>query len=579
MSYIYIKEENIQEGLKNFADGKHFPIIKQLLSDSDIDNLLNNQTLILGILKQLEKTNETNEFIEFLLEKRYNFFQSAETLKDSIEIEAINKFWGIEFKHNHPIFLILGPHLNDESLSKIFTNYNFFNIDGEIKKETCNPVVVTLMNKCWNQSITKLIEEYFFISHLEKYENVYENPKDPNGEKINLESLFFQKTITNPELIPSYTKIFYNTIEQVAEKWLFHHLDQEKQNITLIKTFFDTVFQELSEDGKENLISQTLYKTENLELFKYAAAKVGATSLKDYSPKSIPIWRYSQEHKNSFIFRKLLANGTDVFDYNSKHNKVFILSILDKTNPREIKDYLNSQKIPFESLVPKIFEEKTDNHNNKTNNFSILLSTNDSKINPLLNLKLEDLAFKYKKFKPEKYQELSINEKLQLVSDVLNETFLKDVYANTDNYYHKSIINKKINLNLWINNDYYLSDPIYLIEEHLNLLSQCNDKTFEKYKNMTAKYFPALEHMFEYYSFQTIRKDSPIYNMYIKMIDFVSTDKSLDWNNVLTHVQSVYDKKSSLSEGASSILSYLNQISLSYQIHNQAPKDKQKLKI
>ncbi len=578
MGYAYIKEENIHEGLKSFSEGKHLPLIKQLLIESYSDTFIENQTLIMGFLRQLEKTNETSEFIEFLMERRFNFFTPLQSPENISNKKALNDFWGMELKDNYPFFLFLGPYLKEEDLSKIIKNYDFFNIDNDVKQEICNPLVVSLMKKSWNTCLTNLNEEYFFISNLDRYENLYVNPSDPDGEKINLERFFFKATIDNPSLINNYTKIFYNTLEQTAEKWFFHHLEQDKQNIPLIKNFLDTVLPELNQEGKEMIIAQTLYKTENLDLFKHASAKVGATSLKDYSPTTIPVWKYSQEHKNNFIFRKLLANGVDVFDYNSRNNKVFLLSILDSTHPREIKDQLNSLKIPFESLVPRLFEEKIDNHNNTTNPFSILLGTADSKINPILNLTLEDLSHKSKKFKAERYQELSINEKLQLLSDILEETFLKPVYVNTD-FYYRSVQNKKINLNLWINNDYYLNDPIHLIEEHLNLLSQANDKTFEKYKYMTAKYFPALETMFEYYSVQNIRKDTPIYNMYIKMIDFVSIDKNLDWNNVLTHVQKTYEKKDSLSEGANSILSYLNKISLSYQIQQQAPKEKPKLKI
>lgn len=568
MSYIY--QEEIVNSLNDFSNGKILPILKNTLKNlNDFREFLLNPETLLSFFQQLYKTGETSDFFEFLQDLRLNFFEPISLEKNPSLKNKI--FFNSEIKDNYPLFVILEKYLNDTALQSIIKDYKFYTFTNNVDKEFANNFLISIIDKNHKYSLQALKEEYFLFNNLNRYDDIYPNPKynpsnfnNEESEFINLENLVFHKSLKNPDILPIYSHIFYTSIEISSDNWFNKKLDENKKDTKCLKQFFDQIFPLLNKKGQEQILANCLSRTDNLDLLNYGLSKLGIPSIKSYQPEHVPVWIYSSAHNNKSISIKLLSSNVDLFDYYEVSNKTFLNVLLENTNIHDMREYLEKNKVSYKDIVKKLFEEKTDNHNNKTNYFSLLCSTLDSKVNEILNLKTEDLGYYDNYFKKTKFNSLKDYEKVEKLNKVLEDTFLKEVYINESNYYSKTIKNKKINLNSFMSSDYFFMDKINLVYDHLELIENLSDKKFQENLHMTEKYFPAIEGMFEHYTVRNIKQPSPLYNMYVKMIDYVSTNPNLPWDCIAKKVTEILDKKTTLSEGGKSLLTYLNEISLQY---------------
>jgi hypothetical protein len=578
MSIDYINSKDLKDSLNDFGQGNFFSLLKLVIKNSyDAYDIVHDQELILNLLSLKPLHQNQSDIVDLLIDNRVDVSHIFKP-KDPNTISKTKKYWGIETDQELPYFLYLIPHLNDESVSKLLKQANFTLTEN--KKEIAEKLVIHFFNNGYSDSILALKSEYFLVSALERYENKHTILVRNEEKKVNLEELLFSTFLDNPNLLVPYAETFYNSVDHCADKWISHKLDEENKNIKQISKFIELNFNKLSEEGKERIIASTLYKTENLQLTKEALSKLNITKLKDYKPTEVPLWINSGSHKDKTIYKKLLNSGIKLFDYYSWGNKLFLSSISEDVPRKDIMSNLENQGIDRKELVHLFFEQnKTPGIT--THNFSLLVAMLDSSFNDIVNISLEDLSLINKNFKKETYDKKSPTQKLELIDYYIKKTFLAPTYDGEQIYYRTSIIKKEINFNLWIDSEYNLNrnqtSVPHLIKEHLSILEQI-DPSHSAY-DFRKDYFKCIKQMFNYYSVQTIKEKTDFYNLYMQMIDYVSTDKSLPWNEVIENLNQNSTKKESLEEGSKILYNYLHKISLTNTFNNTSKTEKSKLKI
>lgn len=358
-------------------------------------------------------------------------------------------------------------------------------------------------------------------------------------------------------------------------------LDKDRRDNIVIQKFFDTVFDQLSDSGKERIISKTLYKNSDLDFTMLALEKIGVNSFSEYKPKHVPIWLDAADHKNKAIYRRLLRSGVSVFDYYKGSTKTFLSVILDGLPSNNAKNYLPNilaeQKIDYKTFIKELLDNKIDEEGKPYTNFSLLISSMNSTVIEHLNLQLEDLANYSKKLNPQKYETLKLKEKFELLNDVMDRTFLADTYVPVESFSKKHIEKKAINFNLYIHNQYYSRNPVTLVDEHLKLIEQVDPETHD----YRGKYFKIVSQIFDQYGTNGLEDSMQLYKTYMKMIDYVATDKSLDWSSLADYLSSekVNKDKSNFYEGALNLYNYLQKVCLSHTLTQAAIPEKKKYKI
>ncbi len=580
MSIDYIHSLDLKNSLQDFSKGNFFSLLKLVIKNSyDAYDIIQDKNLVLNLLSLKPLSANQSEIIDLMIDNRVDIGEKL-TPDDESKILKVNKIWGIENQNELPYFLYLIPYLNDECTSKLLRQANFSTLEN--KSEIAEKLVIHFFENGFAESILALKSEYFLISALERYENKYTIIRNNEEKKVNLEELLFSKFLDNPNLLTAYSETFYNSIDHCADKWISHKLDEENKNIKQISKFIDINFDKLSDEGKERIVAETLYKTDNLQLTKEALKHFDITKIKDYKPTHIPIWINSGSHKDKDVYKLLLKSGIELFDYYPYGNKLFISSISENIYRKDVMSNLEKQGIERKEFIKLILEP---NHTPGilTNNFSLLLVMGDSNFNDLINISIEDLALINKNFRKENYDKKSVIQKLELINNYNSKTFLAPTYDGEQIYYRTSIIKKEINFNLWIDNEYNLSrsknETPHLVKEHLSLLEQLNPKQ-ENIYNFRQDYFKTIKTMFDYYSVQSIGEKTEFYNLYMKIIDYVSTDKKLPWNDVLENLNKNSSKKDSFDEGGKLIFNYLHKISLNNTFESTVKQEKtEKIKL
>jgi len=164
------------------------------------------------------------------------------------------------------------------------------------------------------------------------------------------------------------------------------------------------------------------------------------------------------------------------------------------------------------------------------------------------------------------------------MNNIIDKTFLAKHYSPNDvTYYFKSTEEKEINFNLYMSKIYNPNESIHIIDEHLSLLEQVD---FNKY-DYRMKYFEIVSKMFNFYATPKININSDIYKTYVKIIDYVGTDRSLDWESVKTYLEQekFIVNQDSFSEGGLALYKYLYKVALSNVLKQSNKIENKKLKI
>lgn len=570
MGFTYLQNKDINASLQDFADGNIFTLFKLALSNMDDPREILDNQFILKIISNINNINK-NSFIDLLIEK-YIDFNAIYEEQDSVRINHYDIFWQKKKSNKSPFFLHLLPYLNDEQFSKILNKGTIHKID-EVYGKISEDLIINLFDRGFNKSIIGLKEQYFLISNL----NLYDKKIFIEGEnEKSLEEFLFEKVLKNPDLLKSFTKLSYYSFDSICERWLENVLSKEKIDNNLVKSFLDKNMEELTDEGKETIIAYMLYKTENLNLLFYALNKINIKSIKDYSPKKIPIWLKSGEHKNKLIYKKLLKNGINMFDYYEPTNKIFISCIAEGTQQNDVKKIIEDQNLDLRQFYQELIEEKIDINNNKFTNFSVLLTARAYYLKEILNISIEDLGYISNKYKNEKYNKMNDSKKLSIINELIEKTFLASTYCPKKMLYGKYIKEAEINFNLFAMNEYNPKRGIYLIDEHLNLLEKV--KTEKDYRPL---YFKFLKKLFSYYGSKYINEKTEIYNTYNKIIDYVATDSTLDWKQLTENMNTEEQKKIQIecSDGSLNLINYINKVCLSYEILQKKKIEPKKFKI
>ncbi|NCQ51783.1 hypothetical protein GW796_07810 [archaeon] len=576
MRFNYINEDNIQKSLIDFSNGDTFSLFKLALSSLDSPgNLLNDSNFIINMFSIVDKEEDKNFLFDLMISRNLNLIRNYIEIDDK-KITKFNKFWDSQIPNDAPIIFFLLPYLNDKQFSTILKDYSISKLKDEEKtKILIEPLVLSLFKNGFHNSLSELKNEYFILSSLATYE-----PKKVHGfeDELSLDEAFFKYCLKNPLLLDVYSKITYSSLETKSDSWMNYHLNQEKIDIPLVISFIETIFPLVTDFGKETIIARTLSQTKNFDLLKVALNKHGTSNISSYFPEEIPLWAYSSEHKNPIIFKKLLNNGADIFDYFPISNTIFLSSILDSnTDNKDFKTLLSENKIEYKTFLQKLFEQKTDNNGTTYNNFALILTTGEAKYNSILNINYDDLEILSKKFSKQNLEKTGINKKLQLISNILEQTFFAPVYAPSTTYSSTYLKEREINFNVYLSNESFSRKSIFLIDEHLSLLSQ-NDNLEIDYR---GKYFQIVSQLFDFYGTKKIKESTERYQLYMTMIDYCATDKTLNWNLALEKLnhQSITDEKINFYEGSMNLYNYLNKICLSHTMTENNVIEKKKIKI
>lgn len=580
MSIDYINTNDLKSSLNDFSQGDFFSLFKLVIKNSyDSYEIIQDKNLILNLISLKQLNNNQDEIVDLIINNRIDL-SSLFTPNEEKLIKRNKNYWTNLDLQELPYFFYLIPHLNDENISKLIKQCNFHSLEN--KKELSEALVIKFFENGFNESLISLRAEYFLIAALDRYENKYKKLIDNKEKEINLEELAFSYFLQNPKLLVAYSEIFFNSIDGCADKWISHKLSEEPQDLKQVSKFIDLNFEKLTEEGKERIISQTLYNTKDTTLIKEALKHLGITKFKDYKPKYVPIWTKSGSHQDKSIYKSLLKSGVNLFDYYPFGNKLFLSVISEDIDKSSIASNLEKIGVNKKEFLIELFSEnKTPGI--KTDNFSLLLTLRDSKFNEIINFSTDDLTLINKQFKPSNYTKLNLKAKLELIDEILNKTFLAKVYDGEQIYYRKSIVQKEINLNLFIDNEYHLGNfnknVPHLVKEHFKLLEQINPQDFDSKFDYRNTYFKCILNMFDSYSSQNIGEKSEFYNFYMNIIDYVSTDKNLPWDNILENLNKISESKESFSEGSKIIFNYIHKIALSNTFLVENKQERPKFKI
>ncbi len=580
MGHAYINENDIENSLNEFSKGNTFSLFKLALSNIyNQRELLNTPGFIVNLIKNLNPQDDVENYLNLILDNRCDLTVLYEETNQS-NLKDFRNFWGEKISSPTPLIFAILPYLTDEQSSKLLKNNFMYRLSEMPSVVSEAPeLLYSLLNKGHSKTLVSMKEEcYFFDSQNLK---LYDKQKFPGyEEEITLDELIFQYAIKNPELIEIHSKLTYSGLASLSDRWLTHHLDQDRKDNILIQKFIDTVFDKLDENGKELITAQMLYKTNDLDFLQICLNKMGVNKIEDYHPQKYPIWIKSADHKNKSIYRKLLRSGTDLFSLYPDSNRTFLSSIVDGF-PRKpnLKEVLAEQKIEYKDFIKDLLEIKTDARGIQYNNFALCLATGDSSIIEHLNLNFEDLENYSKKFKVGRYEKLKTEEKLTLIEDILNKTFLAPTYCAEGVYYVKHIEKCAIGFNMFMANQYGNIQKNNLIHEHLTLLEKVDIQN--PAHDYRKEYFKIAKYLLEPYPIRHININSEHYNTCIKIIDYVATDKTLNWQELYSTLKEERYQKDfeNYSDGAKNIYNYLQKIALSYTLVPQNIYEKKKLKL
>jgi len=575
MSFDYLDEKKVEKSIIDFSEGNTFPLFKLALSSLyDARKILDDQNFIINMFKNLNNYQEKMEFIDLLIDKRIKFLTEVDS-NDTSHLNRYNITWGNKLPEKTPLIFHLIPYLQDGHLAKIVQDGSIYSItenpDIKLLAET---LTIDLFKKGFKESIISLKDDYYIFNHL----NVYDKKTFAEGkEEQTLEEHLFEFTLNNPDLLEAFSRITYSGLDSTSDKWLNTQLEKEKKDNSAIQKFLDNTFPKLSEEGKESAIAYMLYKTDDLDFLKIALNKIGVDKIQDYKPNKIPLWLQSAQHNNKSIYRKLLRTGTQLFDYYAPANRTFLACMVDGLPRKDFKLLLEEQKIDLKSFMKDLLDSQVDSQQQVYTNFSLLYTTGESFFTDFLNFKVNDLEIYSKDFKESKYSKLKPIQKLTLISEILDKTYLAETYVPEGIYYSKHIKKAELNFNLHMSHEYHPRNSIHLIEEHLTLLEQTNFKG----KDYRPIYFKIAKQMFDHYSSGRIHEDTDIYKLYNKIIDYVGTDKSLDWKDLNEKLNSeeISKSKNDFQEGSINLFNYLNKVCLSHTLASEPIIERKKFKI
>jgi hypothetical protein len=573
---FYTSEENIENSLKLFSQGDTFSLFKLALKSIYEPRLLKDTNFIIDMLRTGVSGDNKKEFLELLIDKNMNFGEEHKEENPS-KLKEFNDYWKGALEQPVPLLFSIIPYLNDDQLEHVIKEGSIYRVtDREDIKKLAESFAINLFEKGYGKSIIAMKDNYhYFFNSLNTYEaKIYPG----QTEEKSLDDIITPYAEDHPQLLPAIAKFFYNSLDSSSNTWLGKQLDKERRDNVLIQKFFDTVFDQLSDNGKEEIIAKTLYKTNDLDFTMIALKRMGVENFNDYKPKHCPLWLDASDHKNKSIYRKFLRSGVSVFDYYKGSNRTFLSVIVDGNRGKQnLKEILEEQKVDYKTFIRELFEKRIDSEGKEYNNFSLLISCGDSSVIDKLNLKFEDIANYSKKFSPERYEKLKFKEKFELLNELMDKTFLADTYVPPEYYYKRHIEKKAINFNLYINNQYFSRNSIFLVDEHLKLLEQVDNNVLD----YRGKYFKIISQIFDHYGTSSLETSNELYKTYSKMIDYVATDKSLDWNTLAEHLSGdgIVKDKPNFYEGALELYNYLQKVCLSHTLKPSNTPERKKIKI
>ena len=576
----FYNDEEIAKSLKSYSNGNTFSLFKLAL-----DSLYNSRTIlddskfIIDMFKNIGNDNDKISFLNFIIEKNIAL-DDLYTETNTEDLEKFNEYWKNSIEQPAPLLFFIIPYLQDEDLVKIFEEGKLYELSYlPNNKNLAENLVIKLFEKGQYKSLISLKENHrYFIDKISFYDTkIYPGQTEEKYFSDVLISFIEEE----PKLLIAYGKFQSYSFIDKSEQWLTNQLDKERRNHILLQDFFDNVFPELPEMGKELIVARTLYRTNNLDYTMMALNKMGITDISDYKPNDYPLWLYAHDHQNKSIYRKLLRSNVDLFAHYAPSNKTFFTTILDGPGYKEtLDDFLNEQKIEKKDFIKKLFEKHIDKDGIEYFNYSLVSGCGDTRTLKIINLQFNDLILYKKKFAPEKFNSLTIKEQLNLLNDVMDRTMLAPTYiynSHLNNYAKESLKKKVINFNIFtenLSNNMLSSD---ILEKHLELLVQV-DPNICDYRH---KYFEIALKMFQRYDFGYLNKSQDIYRIFVKIVDYIATDKNLDWKSLNEGLISDYvvNKKPNFSEGAMEIYNYLDKVCLSHELTKSSAIEKKKLKI
>jgi len=586
MNLFNISEEEIKKSLQDFSEGNYFPLFRlALTSISNQKEILANPEFVLNVFKKIKNDEDKNHFVDLLIEHKIDFGQGY-IENNSSNLHSFKGYWKLKELNSIPLFFLIIPHLNDDQTAKIIESncINELNNHPQINSFT-KALIRHFFEKGHSKSILELLklkEKKYINFDLTLLEEVEKKFFD---KERTLKEYLYLDTLKNPTLLYPYCRLTDDKLVNISKKWLKYHLDRNRTNYGIINKFIKTTFKQLNKQEQESVIPYMLYGTEDLSLLNTALKEYGCEDIISYKPQKYPLWIKAEKHKNKKIYNFFLENNTDIFDFCKENNKTFVevmvngLKFIELTVKKEkiLRKIFESQRIDYRTFISRLFEERIDEDGQKFNNFSLLVNSKSWIIIDAINLKIEDLEHYSIKFKPYRYEKLSLKDKIELMNDVVDKTFLAKCYLPKNIYLSEYVKEKEINFNLYMSKIFTFNKGIHIIDKHLSLLEQID---FDQYDYRT-KYFKIVKQMFDFDSTFKININSDIYKTYVKIIDYVGTDRSLDWKSVKTYLEQekFIVNQDSFSEGGLHLYKYLYKTALSNTLKQSDKIEIKKFKI
>jgi hypothetical protein len=579
----FIRDEDLKSSLIDFSEGNTFNLFKLVFNSSyESNSLIRDGKFTLNLLKNTKNTQDLTELITIIKDHRPDYSQDYfET--NELNLKKFNDFWKGTVPNPCPLLFALIPHVSDSTLSQLIADTYLYGLsDNEVVKNHSQDIVKILFENSYASTVLLLREKNYLFDSTAI--SLYEKKKfEGYEEETSFETVLFDYSIKDPKLIIPLSKLCYIGTESFSEKWLKYHFEKEKQDNPTIQKFIDEVLPSISEEAQEHAISSMLYKTKDLDFLMASLKKIGVEDIKSYKPKTTPIWANCSSHENKSIYRKLMRNGIGLFDHYPSAHRIFFAELLNgiSTYKKTKKEILESQKIDFKFFIQELLEEKEDVKGVKFNNFSLATSTSDSYINEFLNLNISDLEEYSKFFSEDKFSKAKPERKLELLDNILLKTIFAPTYAPEGISWRKEQIEKrKINLNSMIANinGYSPSKSIHLVDAHLNAIAEADPKKCNDYKSF---YFEAVSQIFDIYGSSRIESKTDLSKMYLKMIDYIANDSSLNWEKIQENLNSekLQKEKIDFYEGSKEIFNYLSNVCLRHTIKPTSLPQSKKIKI
>lgn len=483
------------------SQNKTYDIVEKLFETMFYDEkekFLNNYNLVFNFLENFSLENK-EKFAKLLSN---HFPHSKEMNLEEIDphhYKKIKKFWKLKKEKNIPLICAFIPYLEDKDIANILSENTFCFSTYQLKNETIENIVLRLLDFKYIDTLMFLQKEY----QIDYKIDIYKNKK--------LKELLEKKGKEHIELIPFISRVFYQNyfeyleniiLDKMENKQCLSKEENELFQAEIVKNY-SKIYKEDHVEYFEKLLSTLTYASGDLQTTKRWIEK----NFPQYQGKSFPLWALG--HPNAEIVTYQMKEDVDLFEYNEKLNKFFLVNLTRLKKHENDKSLLEIIHYSKKEWIEKLLSEKKVNDQSRKLYTILLASETDYILNKSLLINLDDYTnYLYNQV----YEELNQEKKDEAIISYVNNFLFQETLKSKENKKEWNISN--------IFYKFYTSQEegiLTILLNHLKILGknkQENSEYINEYKEVFTK-------LIKNYSFKVDNVENKRYELSMAIIDYM----------------------------------------------------------